>query len=260
VPSLSALNSIRASSPAHSARRTVAIYADPVFSSSDPRLEQIANNNTSASIALVDRVANARFSEEMELNRLPGTRIEAETIAAYLEGEDVLIATAFDASRSNLLREDLNRFRILHFATHGEVNAQYPALSKLFLSNFRKDGTYASGTLLLNDIYNLDLSADLVVLSACDTALGQAIRGEGLIGFTQGFLYAGARSVAVSLWQVPDRPTGDLMRRFYEQVLDDTRRVRYSAALRQAQLSIRAERRWRNPYFWAAFLLIGDWQ
>ena len=125
---------------------------------------------------------------------------------------------------------------------------------------FDKQGRYQSGTLYLNDIYNLRLSADVVVLSACDTALGQAIRSEGLVGFTQGFLYAGAKSLIVSLWKVPDRATGELMSRFYQYVLADGGGLKPSAALQQAQLSMASERRWGDPYMWGAFVLIGDWE
>jgi CHAT domain-containing protein len=111
--------------------------------------------------------------------------------------------------------------------------------------------------LSLGDIYNLELGADLVVLSGCETALGREIRGEGLVGLTQGFLYAGARRVVASLWRVEDRATAELMGRLYRGLLQEG--LRPAAALRQAQLAIAAERRWRDPYFWAPFVLQGDW-
>ena len=112
--------------------------------------------------------------------------------------------------------------------------------------------------LRLNDIYNLKLDAELVVLSACETALGREVRGEGLIGLTQGFMTAGARSVVASLWQVPDRATAELMRRFYGYMLDEG--LAPAAALRKAQLASAAERRWSDPYFWGGFVLVGDWR
>ena len=133
-------------------------------------------------------------------------------------------------------------------------------MSRLFFSNFDREGNYASGTVYLDDIYNLRLAADLVVLSACDTALGRRIVGGGMVGFTQGFLYAGAKSVLVTLWKVPDRATAELMARFYRLVLDESDPISPAAALRHAQLSMAADRRWSDPYFWAAFVLVGDWQ
>src|SRR5690606_22649890 len=140
----------------------------------------------------------------------------------------------------------------------GLVDSRYPGLSALALSQFDRAGRARQGFLRLNDIYNLQLDADVVVLSACETALGRDIRGEGLIGMTQGFMYAGARSVAASLWQVPDRATAELMTRFYDYLLNDG--LQPSAALRAAQLDIAAERRWSNPYFWGGFVLVGDWR
>jgi CHAT domain-containing protein len=125
------------------------------------------------------------------------------------------------------------------------------------LSKFDAAGTPREFLLRLDDIYGLYLNADLVVLSACDTALGREIRGEGLIGLTQGFLYAGARSLVVSLWQVPDHATAELMTRFYQFMFRDG--LRPASALREAQLDIAAERRWRDPYFWAGMVLVGDW-
>jgi CHAT domain-containing protein len=104
----------------------------------------------------------------------------------------------------------------------------------------------------------LKLGADLVVLSACETALGREIRGEGLIGLTQGFMTAGARTVVASLWQVPDRATAELMRQFYGYMLNDG--LTPAAALRKAQLDSAAQRRWSDPYFWGGFVLVGDWR
>jgi CHAT domain-containing protein len=152
----------------------------------------------------------------------------------------------------------LNEYRVLHFATHGLVDSEYPALSALALSKFDESGRPQEGFLRLGDIYELNLNADLVVLSACDTALGEAIRGEGLVGLTQGFIYAGAKSLVASLWKVPDSATATLMIRFYEYMLRDGQRP--AEALRNAQLSIAAEPRWRDPFFWSAFTISGDWK
>ena len=126
------------------------------------------------------------------------------------------------------------------------------------LSQFDDRGERQDGFLRLTDIYNLKLSADLVVLSACDTALGREVRGEGLIGLTQGFMAAGARSLIASLWQVPDRATAELMTQLYRYMLVDG--LRPAEALRKAQLWSAAQPRFRDPYFWGGFVLVGDWR
>jgi CHAT domain-containing protein len=128
------------------------------------------------------------------------------------------------------------------------------------LSQFDSQGNSREASLRLYDIFDLELSAKLVVLSACNTALGGRIRGEGLIGLAQGFMYAGARSMLVSLWQVPDRATAELMIHFYQYMLDPDDPHEPAAALRSAQLALAADPRWRHPFFWGAFVLLGDWQ
>jgi CHAT domain-containing protein len=200
----------------------------------------------------------ARSSLGPELGRLLSTGYEAEAIAALVPEGQRLVARGFDANRSTLLAADLRRYRYIHFATHGLVDSRYPGLSALALSQFDAQGTPQNGFLRLNDIYNLDLNAEVVVLSACETALGRDIRGEGLIGLTQGFLYAGARTLVASLWQVPDRATAELMTLFYTHLLQDD--LPPAAALRRAQITIAAERRWSDPYYWSGFVLVGDWR
>jgi CHAT domain-containing protein len=126
------------------------------------------------------------------------------------------------------------------------------------LSRVGERGAPVEGFLGLRDVYNLRLGADLVVLSGCETALGKEVRGEGLVGLTQGFLYTGAKQVVASLWRVEDRATAELMARFYQGLLVEGRAP--AAALRQAQLAIRREKRWRSPYYWSGFVLQGDWE
>lgn len=267
VPSMSVLASLRQgpgqNEPARESPEGIAVLADPVFSELDPRLPArptgqivLLSNAEGAS----DRLAQSRFTEEMGLERLPGTEQEARLIEDLVPAGQRLVARGFEANRANATSPGLRQYRYLHFATHATVDTRYPALSRLFLTNFTPDGQYSSGTLLLDDIYNLDLNADLVVLSACDTALGLEIRGEGLVGFTQGFLFAGARSLVMSLWPVPDRATAELMSRFYRILLDGDSTATPVKALQLAQSSMAAERRWRDPYLWAAFVLVGDWR
>ena len=138
------------------------------------------------------------------------------------------------------------------------IDTETPALSGLVLSLYDEEGRAKQGFLRLHDIYGLRLDAELVVLSGCRTALGTQMRGEGIWGLTRGFLSAGAERVLASLWQVEDRATAELMRLFYSAMWSDG--ATPAAALRKAKLSLRRERRWRDPHFWAGWVLEGDWQ
>lgn len=151
----------------------------------------------------------------------------------------------------------LSEGRIIHFATHGLLDAAHPEGSGLVLSSFDAGGRPIEGTLRLVDIYGLRLNAELVTLSACETALGREIRGEGLIGLTRGFLHAGARRVIASLWKVSDRATSELMVALYRSLMGEGSGA--PAALRSAVLSVRQDPKYRAPYYWAAFELQGDW-
>ena len=255
IPSMSAL-ALAAHEPALAPRKTLAVFADPVLDASDPRFGPA---RPAALVAAVGRQGVAeRSSVGVNLGRLLSTGYEGEAIAALVPDERRLVARGFAASRDAVLHSDLREFRYIHFATHGLVDSRYPGLSALVLSQFDERGQPKDGFLRLNDIYNLKLGADLVVLSACDTALGREVRGEGLIGLTQGFMSAGARALVASLWQVPDRATADLMRQFYGYMLDE--RMKPAAALRKAQLWTASQRRWSDPYFWGGFVLVGDWR
>src|SRR5207237_2551887 len=134
-----------------------------------------------------------------------------------------------------------------HFATHGLLNSQHPELSGVVLSLVNKNGSTIDGFLRLQDIYNLKLNADLVVLSACNTALGKEVRGEGLIGLTRGFMYAGAPRVIASLWKVDDAATAELMSIFYRKMLVEN--LRPAAALRRAQNDLMKQLRWKSPEY-----------
>jgi len=164
----------------------------------------------------------------------------------------------FKASLQTLRTTDLSKYRYIHFATHGLLNSEHPELSGIVLSLVNEKGQRVDGFLQLQEIYNLKLSADLVVLSACQTALGKDVNGEGLIGLTRGFMYAGAKSVVGSLWKVDDSATAALMGVFYKEMLTNGKRP--AAALRTAQISISNEKRWRSPYYWAGFVLQGEWR
>ncbi|HYO13067.1 MAG TPA: CHAT domain-containing protein [Thermoanaerobaculia bacterium] len=250
LPSASALavqRSILAQRPP--APKRLAILADPVFGPGDARM---------AAAGTAQRTRSPGEEGAPVFERLPGSRLEAEAIAALAPPGESLVALDFDASRSLVLGERLSAFRTLHFATHGVIDAERPALSGLALSMIDAAGKPQEGFLHLHDIYNLRLDADLVVLSGCRTALGREVRGEGLIGLTRGFLYAGASRVVASLWRVEDQATAALMTRFYRALWEEG--LPPAAALRAAQLGVREERRWRDPYYWAGFVLQGDWE
>jgi CHAT domain-containing protein len=177
--------------------------------------------------------------------------------AAPAEGR--LEAVDFKASRATATDPVLAQYRIIHFATHGLLDDKHPELSGIVLSLFDEHGQpQEDGFLRLHDIYNLKLPAELVVLSACQTGLGKKVKGEGLIGLTRGFMYAGATRVVASLWKVDDAATAELMKRFYKGMFKE--KMTPAAALKAAQVSMWEQPRWRNPYFWSGFILQGEWR
>jgi CHAT domain-containing protein len=243
------------------AGKSVAVLADPVFSKDDPRVplpgKVRATKDEEASIA-ADAKRSAGESGLADLVRLRFSRLEADEITRLAADKMNLEAVDFAASRALAASDVVGQYRIVHFATHGLINNEHPELSGVVLSLVDEQGHPQNGFLRLYDIYNLKLVADLVVLSACQTALGKEIRGEGIVGLTRGFMYAGAPRVVASLWRIDDRATGDLMRRFYDAMLSE--KLRPAAALRAAQVSMWKEKRWQAPYYWAAFTLQGEWK
>jgi len=169
-----------------------------------------------------------------------------------------LAALDFEASRATMLNPEMAQYRIVHIATHGLLDSDHPFLSGLVLSLVDDRGRPQSGFLGLQDIYNLELNADLVVLSGCETGLGKEIDGEGLVGLARGFMYAGARRVVASLWNADDAATSELMAKFYTAMERDG--MRPAVALRQAQIEMWKQPRWSDPYYWAGFEIQGDWQ
>ena len=156
------------------------------------------------------------------------------------------------------MSDELSRYRIVHFSTHGLLDSRHPELSGLVLSLVDETGRPQEGFLRLHEIYTLRLNADLVVLSACQTGLGKEVRGEGLIGLVRGFMYAGAPRVIATLWDVSDDATAELMRRFYAGMIGDG--MAPAAALRAAQVWMSQHPRWNAPYYWAGFVLQGEWR
>jgi CHAT domain-containing protein len=263
APSGSVVALLRADDRPARATKTVAVFADPVYSPLDVRVNGHSGEATTAkSTSTVPELTRALEDVEggaADLSRLIGSRREAAAIAALTPENARRVATDFGASRAAASDPKLREYRVLHFATHALINTVHPELSGIVLSLVDPDGKPQDGFLRLHDIYSMDLSAQLVVLSACRTGLGREIRGEGLIGLTRGFLYAGAQRVVGSLWQVDDRATAELMKRFYTSLLGP-QPVSPAAALAAAQRSIRAEPQWQAPYYWAGFVLQGDWK
>ncbi len=258
LPSASTLAILREEMEGHSpASMQLAVLADPVFSPDDPRVSRTSQTNLRISSS--DKLErSAKETGLATLDRLPASRREADAIVALAGERSSKKALDFDANLETATSPQLSQFRIVHFASHALLNSQHPELSGIILSLVDRQGHPQDGFLQAHQIYNLKLNADLVVLSACQTALGKEVQGEGLIGLTRGFMYAGAPRIVASLWQVPDLATMELMRRFYSGILRQG--LPPAAALRAAQAAMRKEQRWRAPYYWAGFTLQGEWK
>jgi CHAT domain-containing protein/Tfp pilus assembly protein PilF len=239
----------------------LAVFADPIFQDDDERfsIDKPANpKNPSNPKDISENLTQALRDFGLEkLGRLPFSGMEAQAIGQFAP-EQTFLALGADASRQNFLSGNFNSYRILHFATHGFLNQQNPELSGLVLSLYDREGKAQNGFLRVIDLYSLHLNSDLVVLSACQTALGKEIDGEGIVGLTRGFMYAGAAGVVSSLWKVEDAATAELMKKFYRAMLKDNQTP--SAALRTAQNQLRQIPRFRNPRHWAGFTLNGKWR
>lgn len=264
IPSIAILSEIRREESRRiSAHNTIAVLADPVFDNRDPRLRPAGE---SGAVVASERDADVqqalRVSGEtdgkVQLARLPSTLREARAIIALAPEGEGLLATGVEASRDRALSSELGQYRIVHFATHGFIDSEHPELSGIILSLVDGRGNRRNGFLRLYDIYNLNLNADLVVLSACRTGIGKDVKGEGLVGLARGFMYAGSKSVVASLWKVDDEATAELMTHFYTSMLKDGRPP--AAALREAKKAMWEQERWRAPYFWAAFTLQGEYE
>ena len=274
LPSASALAIQRAELAGRApAPKMLAVIADPVFDRLDARLKSPVQNGKEIAPMPLLAMADARSIEHLAgesgspaagatlrltIPRLPFTRQEAARLLALAPKTERFSATDFQANRDTVLNAGLGQYRYIHIATHGLLDTERPGLSSLVLSMVDESGRPQNGFLRANDIYNLKLPADLVVLSACQTGLGKEIRGEGLIGLTRGFMYAGAARVVVSLWNVNDQATADLMTVFYQRMLRQG--VRPAAALRAAQIEMWRRKQWQSPYYWAAFVLQGEWR
>jgi CHAT domain-containing protein len=223
--------------------KEIAVFADPIFSPGDERLPKVSVSNQ-------DSAQNPQ--------RLFSSRFEANKIATFVPSGDALVALDAEASREKIIKTDLSQYRILHFATHAFIDDERPELSAVMLSNFEKNGGKTNGLLRSAEIINLDLNNEMVVLSGCRTGLGKNVRGEGFLNLSRSFMLAGTSRLLVSLWEVEDKATAELMARFYRKHLKE--KMPAAAALRAAQLGIMSDKRWRLPFYWSPFVLQGDWK
>jgi CHAT domain-containing protein len=233
----------------------VAVFADPVFSADDARVRGGLPASVSSPIGSSPFAPRAADFDLDSLHRLRFSRQEAEEIAAVAGSTRVRVEMDFAANRENALSAASSKASILHFATHALLDEKRPELSGIVLSLVGPDGRPRNGFLRLVDIYQWRINAQLVVLSACRSALGTRLENEGQIGLVRGFFYAGASDVLATLWSVDDRATAIFMARFYQALLRD--KLPPSAALRRAQNEIRKDSRWSDPFYWSAFTLIG---
>ncbi len=246
------------------APKTLAILADPVFSTDDERVTGKPKNNIVPDLNLPGQLEQSALQRAAKnLNRrdwarLEGTRFEAEAILKLVSPSNRLQVFDFDANYNWATNKQLTQYRFVHFATHGFADSTNPELSGIILSLVDKAGKPMRGYLRLGDIFNLNITAELVVLSACETGLGKNVNGEGLVGLTRGLMYAGTKRAVVSLWNVDDEGTSKLMTLFYKEMLQQS--LSPAAALRAAQLKMWQQENWRNPNYWAAFTLQGEWR
>jgi CHAT domain-containing protein len=258
LPSASTLGILRAQNLRSQASKTVAVFADPVFTSDDERIAKIKLAKTNELTADSKSLQRAATENGIKFSRLVNTKNEAEAILKLVPLDRGKLNLDFAANLVNATNSDLANYRIVHFATHGIMDGLDPTRSGVVLSLFNEQGIAENGYLRLQNIFNLKLDADLVVLSACQTGIGKEIQGEGLVGLTRGFMYAGTPRVVVSLWSVDDEATSILMSNFYTGILKQG--LTPAAALRQAQQTMMRDPKYQSPYYWAAFTLQGEWK
>ena len=270
APSASVVSAIKQQRTKASGRAML-IIADPVFNSNDARAQkrtgapatdaEVRGLGIQSAVADVSGSAPPAQNAQMEglpLARLNGTRTEADQISklAKTSGGQADVWLDLDANEDNLSARDISKYRVIHVATHGLLNAERPQFTGVVLSlvgNKTHDGFVRT-----DEVFNLRLGSPLVMLSACETGLGKEKRGEGVMGLTRAFMYAGAPTVGVSLWSVADKSTADLMTDFYRRLLSSEGSAS-SSALRGAQLAMISGKKYSAPFYWAPFVLVGDW-
>jgi CHAT domain-containing protein/tetratricopeptide (TPR) repeat protein len=265
APSASVVAAIRQQG-SKAAGKNLLVVADPIFSANDPRMRggaTAAGDTRGLGLGLESAVNDISGQSTpaggVQLGRLVGTRAEAEEIAklARTSGGQADLWIDLNASEEGVRSRDLSKYKVVHIATHGLLDARRPQFTGLVLSLVgNKTG---DGFLRTDEIFNLRMNPSLVMLSACETGLGKEKRGEGVIGLTRAFMYAGAPTVGVSLWSVADKSTAELMTDFYKRYLGATP-VSASSAMREAQLAMISGKKYSTPFYWAPFVLVGEWK
>ena len=268
APSASVVGAIK-QQRTKSTSRSMLIIADPVFNSNDARASKSGTSTTDAEVrglgiqsAVADVAGESAPQggkmEGLPLVRLAGTRMEADQISklAQTSGATSDVWLDLDANEDNLSSRDISKYRIIHVATHGLLDAERPQFTGVVLSLVGNKSH--DGFLRTDEVFNLRLGGPLVVLSACETGLGKEKRGEGVMGLTRAFMYAGAPTVGVSLWSVADKSTAELMTDFYRRLLA-ANATTPAGALREAQLAMIDGKKYSAPFYWAPFVLVGDW-
>ncbi len=238
--------------------KNLLVFSDPIFTSDDARFspenKPLENSNTET--VQTDRF---RFVESLKnLPRLAASKDESETIINIVGAARADNFSGFAATREKLLNLKTADYKIIHFATHGLTDEKRPELSGIVLSRFDEKGQKLNEFFRIQDIYGLNLNADLVVLSACETGIGKAVKGEGLMSLNNAFLQTGAKTVMSSLWKVEDSATLELMKNFYGAMKD--KNLTPSESLRQAQIKLREKPQYKSPFYWAAFTVQGDFR
>lgn len=231
---------------------TIAIIADPIFDSKDERISKKVVKSDDVALRAIDLERGG-----ISFKRLPFTETEGTNIGNLAIAQNYKCDKYFGINaQMKPFLERANIYRMIHFATHGASKNFHNGLSAIIMSLLDENGNYIDGILSTDIILGLNLNADLVVLSACNTGLGENFAGEGTVGIARSFMYAGAKSVIVSLWPVDDAATSELMKRFYIEVFKN--QVTYSEALRLAQVSMLTHPKWKDPFFWGAFIIQGE--
>lgn len=280
-PSVSLLAELRRHEPEaarHTPQKLIAVIADPVFNEDDERFDDTgapparqSGKKAARTPTPPERIASGPSVDRSRVTlnraglvdargniaRLPFTRREADAILALVPAGTGRKIVDFGAKMELVTSGELAQYRIIHFATHGLLDKEHPELSGILLSLFDEQRRPREGFLQMHEVYKLRLPVEMVVLSACETGIGKMVRGEGLAAMSRGFMYAGAKRVVASLWEVNDSSTAELMTHFYRNLLAGSGQ-RPAAALRAAQIEIWRKDPESSPYFWAAFIIQGN--
>ena len=199
--------------------------------------------------------APVSFPGKDHLVELPGTENEVREISKLFSDKNLTTAayTRLQADEQLIKTSGLKNYNFVHFATHGVVDESNPELSRIFL---QPGSPQEDGNLFAGEIYNLELNANLVTLSACQTGIGKILKGEGVIGLSRALVYAGAKNIIVSFWNVADESTALLMKDFYQNVLENPQ-PDFSNDLRKSKLKLLTSGQYSAPFYWAPFVLIG---